>query len=78
MDYVALSNLHTAASRGTWDARQALDAVKAERDERERMELERSERQARVLRRKGWTVAEVSDFLGVSEYRVRKVTANAK
>lgn len=72
MDYVTLSNLVNRPSRDN-GARRTAEQATADIHrlaEWTRGELKRIEAQA--LRRDGWTIKDVADRLGVTEYRVRK------
>lgn len=73
-DHVTLSNLHAVASRPDGDDHRRIDSLIERMKALETSSLQRSAAQARILRGKGWTVAEVADFLDVSKYRVRKWT----
>lgn len=73
-DHVALSNLHAAASRADGIAHRRIDSLIERVAALETSSFRLSKAQARTLRGKGWTVAEVAGFLDVSKYRVRKWT----
>ncbi len=72
MDYVTLSNLVNRPNQDD-GARRAADHAAADVQrlaEWTRGELRRIEAQA--LRRDGWTIRDVAQRIGVTEYRVRK------